>query len=317
MIEEGLLQGLKKAGFQDGGKLDLYHFYMDTQNTHISKDAIAARAELALEEIKRLQPWGVVLLDDNAFELVLPPLVDGPMPVFFGGTNVPLEYYNDTSHFMESRNHPGKNVTGVTEEHEFPQNLRLIKSLYPQARTGVIIYSASTPFINRMGQANEAYIADHGKELPIRFLPARRIETFEEYKALIKQFNQDPAIDIIYTFAPVSLIREDGNVNPVIDTIGWMAAHQSKPGFTWMTNWVEAGYLASAGIDLIATGETLASKVVKTLAGASPGDLPIENPDKYSIALNLDRAKTLGLDIPIDILEAAEKIYSQPEVSKD
>jgi len=73
---------------------------------------------------------------------------------------------------------------------------------------------------------------------------------------------------------------------------------------------VKAGSLATAGIDLKDTGFRLADKIVKVLAGAKPGDLAIENPVKYSIAINLDRAKRLGLDIPVEILEAAAEVHS-------
>jgi putative ABC transport system substrate-binding protein len=93
-----------------------------------------------------------------------------------------------------------------------------------------------------------------------------------------------------------------------------MADNQKKPDFTWMTNWVEAGFLASAGIDIKETGQRLADKIVKVLAGAKPGDLPIENPGKYAITLNLDRAKKLNLEIPVDILEAADIIYAKKSI---
>ncbi len=65
-----------------------------------------------------------------------------------------------------------------------------------------------------------------------------------------------------------------------------------------MTNWVKLGYPASAGIDPRATGRQLAEMAVKTINGTSPGVLPINNPSKDSIALNLGRARFLGLTIP-------------------
>jgi putative tryptophan/tyrosine transport system substrate-binding protein len=312
IIETGLLEALNRTGYKDGERLALHHFYMDTQNTHITKEAIAHQAQLALIEIDRLQPQVIILMDDNAFEHVLPPLIGGKYPVLFAGTNVPLELYNAVHPFMNSRQHPGKNVTGVTEEHEIVQNLNLIKSLVPTAKTAVILYSDATPFVRLMGDANEAYIATHRDSLPIRFLSPEKVTKLSDYQALITKYNDDPTVDIIYTFAPISLIKDDGTISPVNETIAWMAANQKKPDFTWMTNWVELGYLASAGIDVKATGENLAGMVIKVLNGANPGDLPIDTPSKYSIALNLDRAKQLGIDIPLDILEAAETVYSRP-----
>jgi len=312
MIEPGLLEELARAGYREGERLQLHHFHMDTQNTHITREAIIRQARLALAEIERLRPDIIVLMDDNAVEHVLPPLLDTAHPVFVAGTNVPLEHYNAQFRFMDTRQHPGKNVTGVTEEHDPIQTLRLIKSLVPQARTAVTIYADATPFIKLMGEANEAYIERHRDSLPLAFLPPVKVTRFSDYQALIKKYDNDPTVDLIYTFAPVSLLRDDGSVVPARETINWMAQNQKKPGFTWMTNWVEAGYLASVGIDLRATGRTLAGKIVKVLHGARPGDLPIENPVKYSIALNLERAERLGLVIPVEILEAAEEVYPRP-----
>jgi len=137
------------------------------------------------------------------------------------------------------------------------------------------------------------------------------VTKLSDYQALIKKYDDDPSVDLIYTFSPISLIKDDGAISPAKETIHWMAHNQKKPDLTWMTDWVEAGYLASAGIDLKDSGLKLAGKIVKVLAGANPGDLPIENPSKYSIALNLDRAKRLGLDIPVDLLEAADTVYSE------
>ncbi|MFH2123354.1 MAG: ABC transporter substrate binding protein [Pseudomonadota bacterium] len=307
-IETGLLAGLAQAGYRDGEQLAISHYYMDTQNSHITREAIANQAQLALAEIERIKPRVIVLMDDNAFEYVLPPLINSQYPVLFAGTNVPLEYYNRTHPFMITRQHPGKNVTGVTEEHELLQSLRLIASLVPTAKTAVTIYSDTTPFVQRMAEANEAYLAAHQKELPIRFIQSEKVTRLSDYQALIKKYDDDPSVDIIYTFAPISLIKDAGTVSPVKETIAWMAENQKKPGFTWMTNWVELGYLASAGIDLKATGEKVADKMIKILSGTSPGALPIENPSKYSIALNLERAEKLGLEIPMDILEAAESV---------
>ncbi|MDD3816311.1 MAG: ABC transporter substrate binding protein [Desulfocapsaceae bacterium] len=308
-IEKGLLEGLAEAGYHDGNQLAISHYYMDTQNSHITREEIIKQAQTALHEIERLKPRIVILMDDNAFEHVLPPLINSQYPVLFAGTNVPLEYYNRINPFMISRQHPGKNVTGITEEHELMQSLRLIKSLIPTAETAVTIYADSTPFAKQMAEANKVYIAEHKDTLPIRFIKSEKVTRLSDYQNLIKKYDNDPSIDLIYTFAPVSLIKDDGTISPVEETIAWMAKNQKKPGFTWMTNWVELGYLASAGIDLKATGRTLARKLIKVLGGTKPGDLPIENPSAYSIVLNQGRAKLLGVEIPMDILEAAELVY--------
>jgi ABC-type uncharacterized transport system substrate-binding protein len=309
-IEAGLLEGLAQAGYQNGGRINISHYYMDTRYTHITPEAIIRQAGLAVEEIKRTKPQMIVLIDDNAFEHVLPPLIGADTPVFFAGTNVPVEVYNRAHPFMDSRRRPGKNVTGVTEEHSIEQSLHLIKTMIPTIKTAVTIYSDCTLTLQRMAEANERYIAEHQDSLPVRFIQPERVKTLAAYQAAIKKYDDNPEVDLIYSFCPVGLIKDDGTVSPSEETINWMAHNQKKPDLTWMTSWVKAGSLATAGIDLKDTGFRLADKIVKVLAGAKPGDLAIENPVKYSIAINLDRAKRLGLDIPVEILEAAAEVHS-------
>ena len=308
-IEDGFLHGMAKADFLDGHKLDLYHFHMNTQHTHITEKSIRDQGKLALAEVNRLDPDMVLLLDDNAFEQLLPALVNSKYPVLFGGTNVPLEQYDKLVDFMDSREKPGKNITGVTEEHEPIQGLRLLKSLVPDAKNGVIIYSSATPFIKKVGEANEAYIAQNRDKLPFHFSEAVWVSSFSDYQAAIKKYNKNASIDIIYSFAPISLVKEGWSVATVKEAIQWTAENQVKPGLTWMTNWVPLGYLCSAGIDLLASGQQIADKAIKIINGVAPGALPIDNPSQYSISLNLERADKLGIEIPVELLEAAETIY--------
>lgn len=311
IIEKGFVKCIAKAGYQEGQLLDLYHHYMDTQLNHTTETAIKRQARIALTDVRKIDPDIVVLLDDNAFKYVLPSLVNSKYAVLFSGTNVPLENYNRSIGFMNSREKPGKNVTGVTEEHELVQSLRLIKALVPGAENAVTIYSDSCFFLQEMAKANEAYIAAHREELPINFLKPIYVNRFSDYKAVIKKYNNDPSVDIIYSFAPISLIKDNNSIASIRETVKWMSENQKKPGFSWMTNWVNFGYLASAGIDLEAAGEQLAKKAVQIIKGEKTGSIPIQKPFKYSIALNLDRAKLLGLTIPTDILEAAEIVCSQ------
>ena len=117
---------------------------------------------------------------------------------------------------------------------------------------------------------------------------------------------------MIYSFAPISLIKDVQSAATVEEAIEWTAANQEKPGITWMTNWVPHGYLASAGIDLITAGNQIATKAIRIINGVSPGSLAIENPSEYSIALNLARAEKLGITIPVELLEAAENVCPPP-----
>ena len=71
---------------------------------------------------------------------------------------------------------------------------------------------------------------------------------------------------------------------------------------------VSAGCLASYDANFSAVGRALAVFVDKILRGAKPGDLPIEQPTKYDLVINLRTAKVLGITIPQSLLQRADEV---------
>jgi putative ABC transport system substrate-binding protein len=71
---------------------------------------------------------------------------------------------------------------------------------------------------------------------------------------------------------------------------------------------VKVGILMSYGPDIVATIRRQAYFVDRILKGAKPGDLPVEEPTKFELALNLNTAKTLGLAIPPALLALADEV---------
>jgi putative tryptophan/tyrosine transport system substrate-binding protein len=72
--------------------------------------------------------------------------------------------------------------------------------------------------------------------------------------------------------------------------------------------WVEAGGLMAYGTDLVELWQRMADDVHQILNGANPGDIPIYQPTKFELLINLKAAKALGLTIPPSLLAGANEV---------
>jgi putative ABC transport system substrate-binding protein len=92
------------------------------------------------------------------------------------------------------------------------------------------------------------------------------------------------------------------------DDIAALALRHQLPGAAQDRRWVEAGVLLCYGVDLSGIHRRLAAFVDKILKGAKPSDLPIEQPTKFELVVNLKTAKALGLTMPYQTLALTDEI---------
>jgi hypothetical protein len=104
------------------------------------------------------------------------------------------------------------------------------------------------------------------------------------------------------------LVFSGGLIDPHARRIAELAARSRLPTMYAFRFYVEAGGLMSYGLDLIENFHRAAIFVDKILKGAKPADLPIEQPTKFELVINMKTAKALGLTIPQSLLVRADEI---------
>ena len=199
---------------------------------------------------------------------------------------------------VASVSRPGGNVTGLSQDvgAEIPgKRLALLKEFVPKlSRVAVLANPGFLPALATL-KAMEA--------------PARTLGM------TVVRFDARGPADLEGVFAAVTRARSDALVvtgGPVQfnmrTQIARLALRHRLPSISGIIEDVEAGGLMSYGASLSDQWRRAATYVDKILKGAKPGDLPVEQPTKFELVINLKTAKALGLTIPPSLLGQADHI---------
>jgi putative ABC transport system substrate-binding protein len=104
------------------------------------------------------------------------------------------------------------------------------------------------------------------------------------------------------------LILGDPTIGVHRSRIVELAVKSRLPAVSTLREWAEAGLLMSYGTDFHDLWRRAATYVDKIVKGAKPGDLPVEQPTKFDLLINLKTAKALGLTIPSSLLLRADQV---------
>jgi putative ABC transport system substrate-binding protein len=200
---------------------------------------------------------------------------------------------------VESLARPGGNVTGITNlSRELGgKRLELLKEAVPKLARVAVIYDPTAP-----GTAREVKdvlpVAAPALGMAFRSWEVRDVDGFEKVFAALNK--QRP--DGIYVPGAGQLINANGR------RIADFALRSRLPSVHGVRTAVESGGLMSYAADQADIYRQLAMYVDKILKGAKPGDLPVQQPTKFELAINLKTAKQIGLTIPQSMLYRADKV---------
>src|ERR1700744_5021806 len=159
---EGILGALAAAGWEKGRNLAVQSYYMDTYRTNAAPEAMKAEGQKALAEIADFKPDIVFVLDDAAVRQVMLPLIGRTdMSIVFSGMNGQPEIYDEPKHYLDSRERPGGNVTGVYEKLYAAQSLKVMAQAVPALRSGKgVMITARSPTGNGLTRQFEIELKD-------------------------------------------------------------------------------------------------------------------------------------------------------------
>ena len=191
---------------------------------------------------------------------------------------------------------PGGNVTGVSlmAPELSAKRLDILRTLAPGISRFAILWDSSNPGMAQRVQ--ETKLAADQSHVLLHTVGPRNLAELEA--ALAELLNQRPDALLVTTEA---FTRR--HLNRILD----FANSNKIPAMFEDSSWVEAGGLMSYGPDYPEVFRSAAILVDKILKGSKPADLPIQQPTKFELVINLKTAKALGLEIPPTLLALANR----------
>ena len=195
---------------------------------------------------------------------------------------------------------PGGNLTGnsIVEADLMLKRVQLIREIIPSASHLGFFYVIGTQ-LGAVAEAAAIALDDAAGSLGMR----------------VRRFGIREPTDLGSAFATMGkertdalIVRSDTLLVVHYGEIGRLAVQQRLPTVGSAKQFVEAGGLFAYGVNVVETYRHAAVYVDKILKGAKPADLPVEQPTKYLLTVNLKTAKALGLTIPPSLLRRADAV---------
>jgi ABC-type uncharacterized transport system substrate-binding protein len=275
---EGFRQGLRALGYVEGKNLVLEYRSADGHDDRFP-DLAAELAQLKVDLILTRGTPAALAAKQAA----------GTIPVVITGVGDPV-----AQGIIASLARPGGNITGLsaTVTEIYPKRVEILRELVPKATRIAALFNMGNPAIPR--QWKQVETAARALGLQAQLLDVRKVEDLR------------PAFDTARQHADALVVGLEtltlANAPLIVD----LAARYRLPAMYASTEFV--GGLASYGVnypDHYRRAATFADKIFK---GAKPADLPVEQPTKLELVINIKTARALGLTIPRTVMLQADQV---------
>jgi putative ABC transport system substrate-binding protein len=276
---EAFRQGLRELGWVEGQNITIEARFAEGRSDAVS-DLAAELVRLKVDIIV-VTATQAALAAKNATKTIPVVMANAGDPVGVG--------------LVASLARPGGNITGMSRVDTFGKALELLKEIAPDVRRVAVLSNPA----NASHQPNirEVNVAARSLGVQLQLLEARGPNEFDAAFAAMSKER-----------AGALLVLPDSVFNRHRARVTGLAAKNRLPSMYGTSEWVKAGGLISYGLRLPDVFRQSATFVDKILRGAKPAELPVQQPTKFELVINLKTAKALGLTIPPSVLARADEV---------
>ena len=272
---------LRESGYVEGRNLVVEKRFADDKFDQLPRLA---------RELVQLRPDVIVALGALAIQAAKDATTTVPIVMVIGADPV-------ARGLVSSFARPGGNVTGVTLVAETVlagKRLELIREAVPRATRIAVL--ATGGFLSSSSQLQEAQKAAQVLRLQLVIVEVHDADYDRAFKAMVAE-----RADAMFVMMSATFNRDRKQIVE-------RAAKYRLPAIYDLREQAEAGGLMSYGGSMAGAAHRVAGYVDKILKGAKAADLPVEEPTKFELVINLKTAKALGLTIPPSLLLRADEV---------
>jgi putative tryptophan/tyrosine transport system substrate-binding protein len=270
-------QGLKETGFVEGANVAIEYRW-----AHRDYDRLPA---LAAELLDR--NVDVIVNEGGALSAVAAKKATSTIPIVFHAGDAIADG------LVSNLARPGGNLTGVSlfAPESLSKQFQLLSELVPQAKLIALVDTGARPSV--AAAVGEVEAAARAKGMQFQLITVATDRDIEVAYATLGQLRA------------TALVSADGTR---ADQLVALAARHGIPAVYNQRVFPTAGGLLSYGVSLPAVYVIKGNYSGRILKGAKPGELPVQQPDKFELVINLKTAKTLGLTVPQSLLARADEV---------
>ena len=281
---EGIRLALRDLGYIEGQNITIEYRYAEGKRDRMPELA-AELVRLKVDIILAAGGTGIIQAAKNATKTI---------PIVMGGSGIdPV-----AGGLIESLARPGGNVTGITNltRELGGKRLELLKEAVPAVVRIAVLHESANP--GSLRELKDVLpVAARALGLTVRSWEVRGSDGFEKIFAALTKERPDGLYVTTSPLMTANLKR----------TVGF-ALKSRLPSVGSNIQYVDGGGLMSYDADPADSYRRVAWYLDKILKGAKPADLPVEQPSKFELVMNLKTAKQIGLIIPPNVLARADKV---------